>query len=223
MKVLFIGNSYTFYNDMPKMFQALAAENGKSVAVYSVTKGGRRLIGYADNTDPVTVRLDELLAEQRFDICFIQEQSLLPALDYDAFVEGLDRVVNKVKDRAGRMVLYATWGRKSGNPELLSRNWTTEKMTDMLTAAYQNAAELYGAEVSPAGESFLYITKNYPNIDLYDEDGSHPSYIGSCLIALTHYYTVFGDYPKHMDSLSLDDLTLSAFKGIICNKKDKRI
>lgn len=43
---LFIGNSYTYYNDMPKLFETLCRENGKDVTAYSVTKGGRELRRY---------------------------------------------------------------------------------------------------------------------------------------------------------------------------------
>ena len=41
MNILFIGNSYTYYNDMPAIFQALARDNGKDVNTYAVTKGAR--------------------------------------------------------------------------------------------------------------------------------------------------------------------------------------
>ncbi len=34
MKVLFIGNSYTYFNDMPKLFENLSRENGKDVQVF---------------------------------------------------------------------------------------------------------------------------------------------------------------------------------------------
>ena len=43
MNILMIGNSYTYYNDMPKILESLAIENGKDVRVDSVTKGGRKL------------------------------------------------------------------------------------------------------------------------------------------------------------------------------------
>ena len=112
MNVLFIGNSYTYYNDMPKLFERLAVRNDKNITVHSITKGGRKLSSYADNEDPITIALDTLLSEQKFDICFVQEQSLLPATDFDHFVEGLDRVISKVRGNADRFILYATWGRK---------------------------------------------------------------------------------------------------------------
>ena len=83
-------------------------------------------------------------------------------------------------------------------------------------AAYEKAAAHYGAQVSPAGRNFLYITKQHPEINLYDEDCSHPSYQGSCLAALTHYHTVFGDFPEHTDALALTNDELSAFKTAVC-------
>jgi len=201
---------------MPTMFEQIAMVNGKDVTVRSITKGGRKLEKYADTEDPITVALDTLLSEQAFDICFIQEQSVLPAADFDRFMGGLDCVMGKLKSRAERVILYATWGRKSGSATLAERSWTTESMTQLLSDAYEKAAALYGAQVSPVGSNFLYITKQHPEINLYDEDRSHPSYAGSCLAALTHYHTVFGDFPEHTDMLTLTGAELSAFRSAIC-------
>ena len=47
MKLLFIGNSYTYFNEMPEQLEALMRENGFDVTVHSVTKGGRKQIGRA--------------------------------------------------------------------------------------------------------------------------------------------------------------------------------
>lgn len=216
MNILFIGNSYTYYNNMPKMFEQLAISNNKGITVHSITQGGRKLNNFADNEDPVTIELDELLNEQKFDICFIQEQSVLPAANFEGFIEGLGCVINKVREKSDHVILYATWGRKAGSTILTEHQWTTESMTHLLTAAYQNAAKLYGAQISPVGTNFLHITKRYPEIDLYDKDLSHPSYLGSCLSALTHYYTVFHEFPTETDVLSLSQTELSAFQQIVC-------
>lgn len=212
MNILFIGNSYTFYNDMPKIFEQLAIRNGKDVTVHSVTKGSRKLCHYIDDQDPITITLDTLLSEQKFDICFIQENSVLPAIDFDEFIRGLDCVVNKLKGRAERLLLYVTWGRKSGSKKLIEHNWTTESMAGLISEAYHKAADLYGAGLSPVGSRFLYITQNHPEINLYNDDLTHPSYPGSCLAALTHYHTLFGELPEHTDTLALSDDEISSFK-----------
>ena len=97
MNVLFIGNSYTYYNDMPLLFEQLANSNNKNITVYSITKGSRKLESYTDSSDTVTTALDTLLSQQKFDVCFIQEQSILPASDYSRFIRGLgDKTKTKV-------------------------------------------------------------------------------------------------------------------------------
>lgn len=214
MNVLFIGNSYTFFNDMPTMFEQLAIGNQKDITVYRVIKGSRKLLDYMV-ADETTMKLDALLAEHTFDICFIQEQSVLPAANYNDFISGLDYVVNKIRGRVGQLFLYATWGRHRDSSTLIKYNWTTESMTDLLSEAYQKAAKLYDAQVSPVGSNFLYVTQKYPEINLYHEDKTHPSYVGSCLATLTHYHTVFGEFPKNTDALTLSNAELSAFKATI--------
>ena len=214
MNILFIGNSYTFYNDMPEMFEKLANDNGKNVTVYSVTKGGRKLVDY-EVSDEETEKLQSVLDARRYDVCIIQEQSILPASDYDAFIRGLDGVIKKVKDRADRLVLYATWGRKHGSAVLDQHNWTTSSMTELLSHSYFKAAEYFGTDVSAVGESFLKVTKMSPDTELYNADLSHPSYDGSCLAALTHYYTLFGEFPENCDTLLIDSAKLSVFKSAV--------
>lgn len=64
MRVLFIGNSYTYYNNMPLLFEQLANSNNKNVTVRSITKGGRMLESYTDVSDETTAVLDALLARK---------------------------------------------------------------------------------------------------------------------------------------------------------------
>jgi hypothetical protein len=48
-KILFIGNSYTYFNDMPAaIFAPLAQEQGTPFAVTAVTRGGYYLSQFAD-------------------------------------------------------------------------------------------------------------------------------------------------------------------------------
>ena len=48
MKLLFVGNSHTYVNDLPAMFMQLCQAAGENVYTHSVTKGGWRLRQYAD-------------------------------------------------------------------------------------------------------------------------------------------------------------------------------
>ena len=214
MNILFIGNSYTYYNDMPAIFRQLALDNGKDVTVTAVTKGGRKLIGYKDPFDPTTVKLTEAL-QQHYDVCVLQEQSVLPIAGFDTFMDGLTLVTDMIKGHADKFILYATWGRKSGSKTLLEHGWDTEGMTEMLAQSYARAAALIQADISPVGKHFLTVSRMLPEIDLYDPDLSHPAYAGSVLSALTHYWTIFGQFPENTASLNLESRVLDVFRTVV--------
>ena len=101
--------------------------------------------------------------------------------------------------------LYETWGRKrvsEENPGV----WTVDEgMTRVLLRVYSDAANLLKLKLSTVGESFYKLHNAAPSIDIYHEDCSHPSYKGSCLAALTHYYTAFGEFPQDTSSLNLSE------------------
>lgn len=217
MNILFIGNSYTYFYDLPAVFAALAKENGKDVTAYSITRGGRKLIQFMDTEDDCTKELAGVLADNPpFDAVFLQEQSLLPYRDYDMFWAGASHVAKTVCDAgAKRLLFYVTWGRRPGCPTLDEMGWTHESMTDGLAASYRRAAEMLGMECAPVGAAFHKIVDAHPEIELYDSDGSHPSYTGTCLASLVMYHTVFGEIPAETESLQLDAETLRVLNNII--------
>ena len=211
MKILFIGNIYTYYNDLPAILKALAEENGKAVEVFSVTKGGRKLFQYLDEQDEYSEKLESLLWEHEFDVTFLQEQSVLPILDPDAFLDGVRRIREKLADRTKRVILYETWGRKEGSQMLTDHGWNREGMTRDLSASYARVAEAIGAEVSHVGLAFYALNEANPEINLHNADLTHPSREGSCLAAIVHYKTVFGELPEKIDSQELPAETVAAF------------
>ena len=203
MKILFIGNSYTYYNDMPSLFETLARENKRDVTVDSVTVGGRRLVENLDARDVHGAKIRKLLENNEYDILFLQEQSYLALVDYEKFERGVVGLSELVGAR--RTLLYATWGRKSGSELLGEYGWTSSQMGADLHAAYTKAAKSCFGEVSAVGRAFADVNENAAQINLYDPDLSHPSYLGTCLGVLVHYKTVFGEMPDKTESLGLRD------------------
>ena len=214
MKILFIGNSYTYVNDMPKIFETLCRDNGHDVTVTSVVHGGHKLYQYVDCDDQYKARFEEAIAADHYDLCFLQEQSYLPLSNYDLFFSGVSKLIERAKPSVDRFMLYATWGRKEGHPTLEEFGWTNKSMTFDLASAYTKAGEAFSLSVSHVGLSFYKIYTEHSSIELYHEDKTHPSWEGSCLAALTHYNSVFGDMPSVFDALNLDESTLSAFKNL---------
>ncbi len=220
MNILFIGNSYTYFSDLPALFANLCRANGQDVRVDSVTCGGRKLYENLNEFcsdlnphDDYAKKIAELLDEVEYDVLFLQEHSCHPLLNPQLFlagVVGLSTVIG-----AWRTVLYATWGRADGSDTLSHFGWTRESMTEGLYDAYCQAAQIAHAEVSPVGLCFAAIVDKYPEIDLYDPDKSHPSYAGSCVAALSHYKTVFGEMPSDLSALKLDSEVAAKLAGIV--------
>ena len=175
--VLFIGNSYTYCNDLPSLFGELARSRGYELQVRSVTKGGHTLEGHADPADECGAKLEALLQSERFDAVFLQEVSVRPALDdKKPFFNAVRTLCARLR-RTGdvRILLYQTWGRKEPCETLDAHGWTNREMTLRLAAAYEKIAAEQGCLVSPVGTAFYAVHTRHPEIALYTEDCSHPS------------------------------------------------
>ena len=220
MNILFIGNSYTYFSDLPSLFASLCRANGHDVRVDSVTAGGRELHEcltefYSDLNvgDPLGKKISELLEEVEYDVLILQEQSCLPYHNPELFFAGavgLSTIIG-----AWRTILYATWGRMDGSEDLDYFGWTRLSMTKGLYNSYCHAAQLVHGEVSPVGLCFAKAVETTPEIDLYDPDKSHPSYAGSCVAALCHYKTVFGEMPSDLSVLKLDGEAVDKLVAIV--------
>ncbi len=201
--ILFIGNSYTYYNDMPDViFADIAKSAGYDIEVTKVTKGGWYLDGHADSSDESGAIVDVMLKKNKYDYVIIQEQSVCPAADPGRFYDGARSLLEKVKANGATPILYETWGRKTGNSTLTQYGWTNESMTWKLAAAYKAIGSELSIEVAYAGLAFFDVYTNNRDIELYSDDGSHPSAAGSYLVALTIFAEIFKFNPVEVSFTS---------------------
>ena len=93
---------------------------------------------------------------------------------------------------------------------------TPDEMADGLLDAYRKVGKSIGAPVAPVALAFKHIVNNYPDIELYDADKLHPSYIGSVLIAMTIFCTVFECSPDVIKTdLGVDSDTLAILRSAV--------
>ena len=203
MKILFIGNSYTYFGEMPEHTEALLRSNGIDATVHSVTAGGRKLYQNTDPTDALAARLTELLSENEYDAVILQEQSYLPLVNEEKFLLGARDVAERVS--AKRTVLYVTWGRCEGCELLGEYGWTRESMTAGLHAAYKKAKDALSGELSDVGAAFLKMNELYPEVMLYTPDLSHPSVLGTSLGCAVHFVTLVGKLPEDLSALDVNE------------------
>merc|ERR1719250_332810 len=183
--ILFLGNSYTYFNDLPGMVGSLATAAGFSATVESVATGGQTLGGH------VTGSLGHITSGD-WDVVVIQDQSQRPSFS-DGYVcknviPEAKTIVDTIraKNPCTVPVFFLTWGKRDGdNQNCANGNYfcTFEGIQDRLTESYTTFAYLnQPARVAPAGEAW----RNYPNRGaLFTGDGSHPSAQGTYLTACT--------------------------------------
>lgn len=190
--ILFIGNSYTFYNDMPTVyFETIAKNCGYDITVTSITKGAYTLEQFADSSEVYgAVVANALSGATHYDYVILQEQSVRPAINAPAFYDAVRTLAEKIQKIGAQPVLYATWGRKEGSDTLEKYSLTTESMTWKLAAAYDAIAKELDIPVVHVGLAF-YDVHTGSNISLYNADKSHPSTEGSYLAALALFCEIF--------------------------------
>ncbi|MBQ7171746.1 MAG: SGNH/GDSL hydrolase family protein [Clostridia bacterium] len=196
-KILFIGNSYTYVNKLWDVIAALAEAEGHPVSVASVTEGGKTLKYFNDPAGEKGKEARAAIAAGGFDTVVLQEQSLRPAISPSLFLAAASSLCKQIRAAGAEPAFYATWGRREGAPALARYRLTNETMTKKLNAAYLKAGAENGARVACVGLAFYEIHTGCPEIELYQDDGSHPSGAGTFLAALTLYRVLFGESPQN--------------------------
>lgn len=182
--ILFIGNSYTFFSDMPhSIFAPMAEQAGYPCNVTSVTHGGYFLYQFADPENEEGKRLRTTIEGNHYDAVILQDHSIGPIFKRAEFEQAVGDLMALLNGQADQFVLYATWGRHPESPDLVRFGLTNPEMTAKLSQAYNEVGARYGIKVAEVGKAFAARRAAHPEEDLYDPDRTHPSKLGSTVAA----------------------------------------
>lgn len=203
INVLYLGNSYTSFNNLPSIVEELCIGTDKTIESRSITPGGCTLFQHLANKNTISV-----IKEGIWDFVVLQEQSQLPTIDYyrhNSFTPSYKALYDTIMlyNSNAKVVGYMTWGRRYGgqqcenygdglycSPEFID----FDHMQDSLCSAYCEAAYLTDSYVAPVGMAWKNILNNH-NIVLHISDDSHPSYEGSYLSACVLYSVFWNESP----------------------------
>jgi hypothetical protein len=196
LNVLFIGNSYTYVNDLPGMLSQIAATAGvpPTIATSQVVQGGATLEVQWDNGIAQTQ-----IEQGGWTHVVLQGQSLEPLFFYDfpdfyAYGEMFEKLI---VDAGARPTLFVTWARAAGDssytPQYGGYYFSPDEMQDQLTSSYAYLArQTTNGLLACAGEAFRTAIEQYPGIVLQQSDLSHPTVAGTYLAACTFYVALTG-------------------------------
>jgi hypothetical protein len=187
LRVLFVGNSFTFKNDLPALVHGLAAADRGATPIFAAqyTAGGWRLRNAAGDDG-----LAKLLKDVRWDVVVLQEQSQIPSLSVDVqhremypFAHELQA---KIAQTPAHSLLFMTWGYRLGDRRNVSGD-TYAAMQTRLAYGYSDLGRELGTAVAPVGLAWAEALRRRPQLDLWASDGRHPSLRGSYLAACVFY------------------------------------
>jgi len=189
LRVLFIGNSYTGFHNLPEIVAQIANSKNRRLYYETVAPGGRNFESHWKEGNALTK-----IYKNKWDMVVFQNLSFEPLIDPDNMNEFGTRFAKAVNETDAKIFYYLTWTYESELERLKDKAWFSEKYGQMqkhINNAYFNLAVEVGAEVCPIGIAWEIVRNENPQVKLYDEDGSHPSKLGAYLSGLVMFSVLF--------------------------------
>ena len=224
--VLFIGNSITYYNNMPQMFQSIANNKGHKVHVASHTPGGSGIVNHYVNNS-----LYSLIASKKWDIVILQpgtSESAGVSFPIKTTASRANILLDSIykNNKCARVYLYEIpYGIPSngGYPKYF-------QIQTIIKDSITKLADLLKLQMLAAGECTRSYYSQHQNLLLHNSiDDIHPNNYGSFLVASSFYVGIYQDsiydctYNSTIPADSADKFFAIAENVILSNKSDWRI
>lgn len=203
IKVLFIGNSYTYVENMPDLFRHIADSAGYKVKTQMFAPGG---VSVGDISQGTQAHMNnplvyENIRSDKWDYVVLQDNQGRFVLDYGQFpssslvIQGHLQIRDSVlkNNPCAKMIWFAGWGVKNGYPPYGN---TGIEMINRIAANYQFLNDTAHQIIAPIGGAWKKIILTNPSFDLFSADEMHPSLEGAFLTANVIYSTIFKDNPS---------------------------
>lgn len=180
LRVLFVGNSLTFQNDLPDIVRTIAeTAGGPAIEVRTVAFPDFSLEDHWNRGDALAA-----IDAGEWNVVILQQgPSTLPQ-NRVHLVEWSGRFAERIRAAGGRPALYSIWPPRS-----------QANGFDLVRDSYTEAAEAVGGILMPAGEAWRAAWAVDPDLPLYAGDGFHPTELGSVAAAYVIWQQLTGRSP----------------------------
>ena len=194
IKILFIGSSYFYSNNLPELFSSLAIAGDKDVFLDRRIVSGTYLEFHANNKTT-----EDKINQENWDYIVLQGVGRLMAYP-DIFTDhpvypALQTLKQKIFSNyeSTKIVFCLPWAYEDGMA--WAEGWT-DLYFDMQNKINYNTikyADEIGFDIAPVGVAWQHVLKDkgYPLHYLHQSDWNHPSLNGSYLMACVIYSTIF--------------------------------
>lgn len=182
IRILFVGNSHTYFNYMPQMLAHLVAaeSHGVDLVVDQVTGEGAGLAWHWQNEHS-----RNSIETRHWDFVVLQDRSGGPLEEPQSLVRHAGLLHALVQQQDAQTILFLTWANRS-RPE------TQAAIADL----YRKTARDLRAKLAPVGLAWESVNKLDPGLRLHHHDGRHANPVGSYLAACVFYCVLFARSPE---------------------------
>lgn len=177
LRVLFIGNSLTYSNQLPEMAAALARSSKRRKLSFKTVA----YPNYALEDHWNEKEVHKLLDNNRWDYVVMQQGPSASDDGRRSLIEYVKKFSAKIKNAGARPVLFGVWAPRSYE----------SRMFDRTIGSYELAAKEVDGVYAPAGRAWLLALQRDPHLKLYGPDGFHPTEAGTYLAALVVFRSLY--------------------------------
>jgi hypothetical protein len=206
MRVLFVGNSYTHYNNMPKLLEQMADSKGVQLEVLMDAKSSHTFQMHSKRPElykNIRSTKWDYVVLQGFSRELAQDRAVIDTMSIPYIKQLLDSIY--ANNSCTNVLLYQTWGYDTGfKDDTLGIDWSYQTMSDRIHEGYLYVSQQLNLSIVPVGKVWETVKENHPQIQLYQDDKQHPSLAGSYLAASCFYTALFKTAPNLNFTAKLD-------------------
>lgn len=188
LKVLFVGNSYTYGYNLAHIVSIISAETSTKLITRKSVLPGAYLGEHWNGGRELKTK--EIIAEGDFNVVVLQDFSMSAIFTPDSLLKYVK--------------LFSEYNRNFGVQTYLFNTWAREKVPQFqseIDELYGQAARENGAVRVPVGAAWALAQDLRPMVDLYTSDGSHPNELGTMLSASVFVRVINGELPEILPTL----------------------
>lgn len=182
LRVLFVGNSFTYWNGgLDAQLEKLTDDPLSTITVDAdrEVQGGASLKVMWEWTNAV-----EVIEEGDYDVVVLQED--IPETDVETFYEYARLFVPLIRDSGAEPVFFMAWPYQR-------LNWID---LDEIASAHEEMGTELGVDVAPVAVAWDNAMTERPDLDMYGSDAEHPSRQGTYLAVNVVYATLTNTSPE---------------------------
>ncbi|WP_435623079.1 SGNH/GDSL hydrolase family protein [Flagellimonas sp.] len=165
--LLFVGNSLTYTNDLPKLVKMEGEKKGISLSVHSISKPNYAIVDHWSDGE-----VQNQIRTGKYDFVIIQQGPSSQADGYDMLVNDGKKYANICKANGSKLAYFMVWPA-----------WYNYQTFDRVIENYSSGAKVNDAILCPVGLVWKRYFDRTGDFSYYGPDGFHPSKKGSQVAA----------------------------------------